>query len=64
MAAKVDRGWLAAVAAAVCIAGFTALLCVVVRSFRLAISDIAESETRVTVVNADGSVYCMYLWAL
>ena len=57
MAAKVDRSWLAAVAAAVCIAGFTALLCVVVRSFRLAISDIAESETRVTVVNADGSVF-------
>ena len=57
MAAKVDRSWLAAVAAAVCIAGFTALLCVVVRSFRLAISDIAESETRLTVVNADGSVF-------
>ena len=57
MAAKVDRSWLAAVAAAVCIVGFTALLCVVVRSFRLAISDIAESETRVTVVNADGSVF-------
>ena len=57
MAARVDRSWLAAVAAAVCIAGFTALLCVVVRSFRLAISDIAESETRVTVVNADGSVF-------
>ena len=53
MAAKVDRSWLAAVAAAVCIVGFTALLCVVVRSFRLAISDIAESETRVTVVNGD-----------
>ena len=57
MAAKVDRSWQAAVAAAVCIAGFTALLCVVVRSFRMAISDIAGSETRVTVVNADGSVF-------
>lgn len=57
MAAKLERSWLAAVAAAVCIAGFTALLCVVSRSFRLAISDIAESETRVTVVNADGSVF-------
>lgn len=57
MAAKVDRSWQAAVAAAVCIAGFTALLCVVARSFRMAISDIAGAETRVTVVNADGSVF-------
>ena len=56
MAARIEKSWLAALSAAVCLAVFTALLFAVARSFRLAIADIAESETRVTVVNTDGSV--------
>ena len=57
MGPKFDRSWIAAAVAAACIAVFAALLFVVARSFRSAISDIAESETRVTVVNGDGSVF-------
>ena len=56
MAARIEKSWLAALSAAICLAVFTALLFAVARSFRLAIADIAESETRVTVVNTDGSV--------
>lgn len=45
-----------------CVAGlgvilFAALFALEAHSFRRAIADMAESETRVTVVNADGSVF-------
>lgn len=45
-----------------CVAGlgvvlFAALFALEAHSFRQAIADMAESETRVTVVNADGSVF-------
>lgn len=57
MKPHVDRSWAAALVAGVCIVFFSALLFVVARSFRSAIAEIAESETRVTIVEADGSVF-------
>ena len=57
MTEKNRSGVLAVLATALCIVAFSTILVVVVRSFRSAIADIAESETRVTVVNADGSVF-------
>ncbi len=44
-------------AAGVGIVLFAALFALTARSFRQAIADMAESETRVTIVNADGSVF-------
>ena len=49
--------WVAAVAAAGGVVVFAALFVLEARSFRQAIADMAESETRVTIVNADGSVF-------
>ena len=51
------EGWAAAVAAAGGVIVFAAIFALNMRSFRRAIADMAESETRVTVVNADGSVF-------
>lgn len=52
-----DQTWLATLVASLCILGYAALFFFIVRSFRSAIADMAEQETRVTVVNADGSVF-------
>ncbi len=57
MRAHIDRSWAAALAAGICIVVFSAFLFAVARSFRAAVTEIAEAETRVTVVNPDGSVY-------
>lgn len=51
------KSLIASVIAAGCVIAFAAVLVTVARSFRSAIADIAESETRVTIVNADGSVF-------
>ncbi|MGN0847096.1 MAG: sensor histidine kinase [Kiritimatiellia bacterium] len=51
-----DQSWPVAFAAGVGSVVCAALFLVVARSFRTAIAEIAESETRVTVVAADGSV--------
>ena len=55
-----ERGrgnWIVAGTAAAGVVAFAALFVVGTRSFREAISEIVESETRVTVVDADGSVF-------
>jgi len=54
---RFDKGIAAAAATACCIVGFSVLLFAVARSFRASIAEMVESDTRVTVVNADGSVY-------
>ncbi len=54
---RVDRSWVAAAVATACIVIFASFLFVVARSFRSAFAEIAESGTRVTIVNADGSVF-------
>lgn len=51
------KSLVASVVAALCVICFAAVLVVVAKSFRGAIAEIAESETRVTIVNADGSVF-------
>ena len=48
---------MAAAAASVCIVVFSLILFAVARSFRSSIAEIAESGIRVTIVNADGSVF-------
>ena len=53
----IDRSWLAAAVAAFGVVLFAALSLWEAHSFRRAITDMVESETRVTVVNADGSVF-------
>ncbi len=53
----IDRSWLAAAVAAFGVVLFAALSLWEAHSFRRAIADMVESETRVTVVNADGSVF-------
>lgn len=53
----IDRSWLAAAVAALGVVLFAALSLWEAHSFRRAIADMVESETRVTVVNADGSVF-------
>ncbi|MGN0855318.1 MAG: sensor histidine kinase [Kiritimatiellia bacterium] len=52
-----DRTLVAPLVAGLCILGYAALLFFIVRSFRDAIAEMAEQETRVTIVNADGSVF-------
>ena len=52
----VEKSWVAALAATAGVVAFAALFVVATRSFRDAIAEIVESETRVTVVDADGSV--------
>ncbi len=53
----VEKSWLAATVAALGVVLFAALSYWEARSFRRAIADMVESETRVTVVNADGSIF-------
>ncbi|MGN0833241.1 MAG: sensor histidine kinase [Kiritimatiellia bacterium] len=53
---RVDRSLAAAVAAGVCGVASFVLIVVVARSFRHAIADISDSEMRVTIVDASGSV--------
>ncbi len=57
MKRRFDRSLAAAAAAGACIVVFSLLLFAVARSFRSSIAEIAESGTRVTIVNADGSVF-------
>lgn len=57
MTPRVDRSWVAAAVATACIVVFASFLFVVARSFRSAFAEIAESGTRVTIINADGSVF-------
>jgi two-component system phosphate regulon sensor histidine kinase PhoR len=57
MATNVERSWTVATVTAASIAVFAMLLFIVARSFRMAIADIAEAKTRVTIINADGSVF-------
>ena len=52
-----SKSLLAAAAAGAGVVLFAALFMLEAHSFRQAIADMAESETRVTVVNADGSVF-------
>ena len=52
-----NKSLVSAMAAGVGIVLFAALFALTARSFRQAIADMAESETRVTIVNADGSVF-------
>ena len=54
---KVERSWVLACVAGLGVVLFAALFALEAHSFRQAIADMAESETRVTVVNADGSVF-------
>ena len=54
---RVEGSWVAAVAAAGGVIVFAALFVLGTRSFRAAIAEIVEAETRVTVVNPDGSVF-------
>ena len=54
---RFDRSLVAAAAASVCIVVFSLILFAVARSFRSSIAEIAESGIRVTIVNADGSVF-------
>ena len=53
----IEKSWMAAAVAALGVVLFAALLLWEARCFRRAIADMVESETRVTVVNADGSVF-------
>lgn len=53
----IDRSWLTASVAGLGVVLFAALSFVEAQSFRQAIADMVESETRVTIVNADGSVF-------
>ena len=53
---RVERSWVAAAVAAAGVVLFAALSLWEAHSFRRAIADMVESETRVTVVNGDGSV--------
>ncbi len=57
MKTRVDRSLAAALAAGACIIGFAVLFFAMARSFKASIAEMVESETRVTVVNADGSVF-------
>ena len=50
---RFDRSLVAAAAASVCIVVFSLILFAVARSFRSSIAEMAESGTRVTIVNAD-----------
>lgn len=52
-----DRSWIAAVASAAGVVVFAALFAIGVRGFRAAVAEIGEAETRVTVVNRDGTVF-------
>lgn len=53
---RVDRSLAAAAAVGVCGVAFFVLIVVVAHSFRHAIADISDSEMRVTIVDANGSV--------
>ena len=55
--AKISKSFVAAFCAAVGVVFFAALFLLGTRSFRNAITEIAEAETRVTIVNRDGSVF-------
>ncbi len=57
MKTHVDRSLVAALAAGACIVVFSVLFFAMARSFRASIAEMIESETRVTVVNQDGSVF-------
>lgn len=57
MSRRFDRSLVAALVAGLCSVAFAALLLFVARSFRTAIAEMAEEETRVTIVNGDGSVF-------
>ena len=57
MKRRFDRSLAAAAAAGACIVVFSLILFAVARSFRSSIAEMAESGTRVTIVNADGSVF-------
>ena len=57
MKSRFDRSLAAAAAAGACIVVFSLILFAVARSFRSSIAEMAESGTRVTIVNADGSVF-------
>ncbi|MCR5413543.1 MAG: hypothetical protein K6F50_02290 [Kiritimatiellae bacterium] len=57
MKSKVDRGIVSSAIAAAASVGFAVLLLAVARSFRSSIAEMVESETRVTIVNSDGSVF-------
>ncbi len=52
-----DGGVVPPIVAGSCIVVFAVLLFSVVRSFRSSIAEMLESETRVTIVNSDGSVF-------
>ena len=54
---KISKSVVAAFCAAVGVVFFAALFLLGTRSFRNAITEIAEAETRVTIVNRDGSVF-------
>ena len=54
---KIDRSIAAAFGAAVGVVFFAALFLLGTRSFRNAITEIAEAETRVTIIDKDGSVF-------
>lgn len=53
---RIERSWVAAAVAGAGVVLFAALSLWEAHSFRRAIADMVESETRVTVVNGDGSV--------
>ena len=57
MKVRVDRSLAAAAATGACIVVFSLILFAVARSFRSSIAEMAESGTRVTIINADGSVF-------
>ncbi len=54
---RAEENWVLACMAGLGVVLFAALFVLNARSFRRAIADMVESETRVTVVNADGSVF-------
>lgn len=54
---RFDKSLVAALVAGGCIVLFSVLLFAVTRSFRSSIAEMVESETRVTIVNQDGSVF-------
>ena len=54
---KIDKSWAAAFGAAIGVVVFAALFLLGTRSFRHAIEEIVEAETRVTIVDKDGTVF-------
>lgn len=57
MKKRFERGALPSITAGVLMVSFAILLYSVVKSFRSSIADMVESETRVTVIEKDGSVF-------